>query len=186
MASPHIVFDLQSLIWGFAESCTIIHGITSQPVSVFLNVFYLHFRWTPTIWLYFVFLKKHLFATGLEGASISISVSSPDMREKLNSKRFKKECLQVEIMTLPVKRPPCLICGFRFHLAVSAQVLAKDPENGEPAVVILIRRPSSKPDSHYCDGKAVVAFSYFRFGDAILAQQMGRQYQKEFHFVASP
>ena len=29
-----IVLDLPSLIWGFGESCTIVHYITSQPTNV--------------------------------------------------------------------------------------------------------------------------------------------------------
>ena len=34
-----IVLKLRSVIWGFDESCTIIHGITSQPpANVFSNV----------------------------------------------------------------------------------------------------------------------------------------------------
>ena len=37
------------LIWGFGESCTIVHGITSEPEIVLRNnVLYWHFRQTPT------------------------------------------------------------------------------------------------------------------------------------------
>ena len=32
--TTHIVLDLRSLIWGFGESCTIVHRITSQPANV--------------------------------------------------------------------------------------------------------------------------------------------------------
>ena len=38
--TTHIVLDLISLIWGFGETCTIVHGITSQPASVFSDVLY--------------------------------------------------------------------------------------------------------------------------------------------------
>ena len=36
--NTHIVLDLRSLIYRFGESCTIVHGITSQPANVFSNV----------------------------------------------------------------------------------------------------------------------------------------------------
>ena len=35
---PRNVLDLRSLIWGFRNSCTIVHGITSQSANVFSNV----------------------------------------------------------------------------------------------------------------------------------------------------
>ena len=31
--TAHIVLDIRSLIWDFGESCTIVHGITSVPIS---------------------------------------------------------------------------------------------------------------------------------------------------------
>ena len=40
----NIVLDLRSPVWGFGESWTIVHGITSQPADVFSDAFYSHFR----------------------------------------------------------------------------------------------------------------------------------------------
>ena len=47
------VLDLRSLVWGFGESCTIFHGITSQPANVFSYVPNSHFHRSPTGWLNF-------------------------------------------------------------------------------------------------------------------------------------
>ena len=33
-----IVFNMSSLIWGFGKSCTIFHGIISDPENMFSNV----------------------------------------------------------------------------------------------------------------------------------------------------
>ena len=38
--TAHIALDLGSLVWGFDESCTIVHCITSQPANLFSNVPY--------------------------------------------------------------------------------------------------------------------------------------------------
>ena len=50
-----IVFDMRSLVWGFGESCTIVHGIHSEPEMSFIlsNVLYRHFGRSPTALLQF-------------------------------------------------------------------------------------------------------------------------------------
>ena len=48
-----IVLDMHSLILGFCETCTIVHGITSQRANALSNEPYWHFRRSPTGWLKF-------------------------------------------------------------------------------------------------------------------------------------
>ena len=43
-------FCALSLILGFGEICTIVHGITSQPANVYQLVFDWHFQQPPTGW----------------------------------------------------------------------------------------------------------------------------------------
>ena len=56
----HIVFNLRSLTWGFGESCTIVHVITSQPASVSSNVLSGQFRRPSTVWLQSEMPEKQL------------------------------------------------------------------------------------------------------------------------------
>ena len=56
LTSAHIVLawsGLCSLIWVVGESCTVVHGITSQSANVFSNVVYWHFLLSLTVWLQF-------------------------------------------------------------------------------------------------------------------------------------
>ena len=62
-SSAHIVLDLRFLIWGFGESWTIVHDITSRSAYVFLNVICWQFRRSPTVWLQFE--RKSFWLPGL-------------------------------------------------------------------------------------------------------------------------
>ena len=44
LTTPHILFDLQLLIWGFEESSKIVYGITSQLTVVILYALFLPVR----------------------------------------------------------------------------------------------------------------------------------------------
>ena len=57
--------DLRSLIWGFGASCVIVHRVTSQPVNVFSNVPYWHFRQSRNGRLH---LKGGFFNLSVRGA----------------------------------------------------------------------------------------------------------------------
>ena len=70
--TAHIVFDLRSLIWGFGESCTIVHGITSEPENALSNVVYWYFRRSPAVWLQSereTFRTPQLWRVGEHGGS---------------------------------------------------------------------------------------------------------------------
>ena len=51
LMTAQILLNLRSPVWGFGESCTIVHGITSHPANVFSNVPYWYFRLSLTVWL---------------------------------------------------------------------------------------------------------------------------------------
>ena len=51
LTTAHILLDLCSIICGIGKSCTIVHGITSQPVNIFSNLLILISLSSPAVWL---------------------------------------------------------------------------------------------------------------------------------------
>ena len=65
------MLDLHSLIWGFGESCTIVHCITSPRADVSLMMLHLNFHqpFRPTVWVVIYLLPFLSYLAGSKRAS---------------------------------------------------------------------------------------------------------------------